>query len=167
MIRTLGFVAALLVSSTAATAGPITVNGGWSADTVNAPSVNSVNSPVTFTLATAGFFRLTDQFIVGDIYTVFDGVTLIGTSSFNGAQASVFPIGDPLGDAGWTDGRYSHLQIALAAGSYSLNIQGDCAGGCPAGLYIRADQVADVPAPAAVALLGLGLLGVAGLRRRA
>src|SRR4051794_29915274 len=149
-----------------AQAAALTPGAGWVDDQINAANAPSTGSAWTFTLTGPGAFRITDQFVSGDIFKLFDGATLLGTSSFNGPQVSLTPIGDAAGDAGWTSEIYSHLSVALAAGSYSLTVTGDCVGGVPAGFYVRVDTT-EVPEPAAMAMFGLGLLGLAAVRRRA
>jgi hypothetical protein len=146
-----------------ASATPLTVGAGWTSDHVNFVNGPSVNSPWTFTLASAGVFRVTDQFTPGDVYTVSEAGNLLGKSTFNGPQAPLTPIGDPLGEAGWESGAFSHLALNLSAGTYSLIVQGDGAGGVPAGFFVRADAI---PEPAALALFGVGLLGIGLMRRK-
>jgi hypothetical protein len=55
------------------------------------------------------------------------------------------------------------LALNLSAGTYSLIVQGDGAGGVPAGFFVRADAI---PEPAALALFGVGLLGIGLMRRK-
>ncbi len=141
-------------------AGPA-LNGGWEADEITARFVDSVRSSYDFVLVEPAYFRVTDAFIVGDNYQIYNGADLIGVTSLNGAQPSIAPIGNPSGDAGWTNGDFQHAEILLNPGTYSLRVQGDGIGGLPAGFYVRLDTV---PAPGAVALMGFA--GLAATRRR-
>ena len=148
-----------------------TLGVGWVADEISAPFVPSDASPYTFTLAASAIFRITDQFVPGDTYFVYNGAVtpanLILTTVFNGPQAPLTPVGDPTGEAGWESGDYSHGQITLGPGTYALTVEGDGVGGTPAGFYTRLDSATVTPEPSTFAIMGLS--GVAGLvfyRRR-
>ena len=57
------------------------------------------------------------QFIVGDIYYVYDYASLILTTTFNGPQAPLSPVGVYYGEAGWESGDYSHGDSAVGGGA--------------------------------------------------
>jgi hypothetical protein len=141
---------------------------GWVEDTITAINAPSIDSPVTFTVGAGQneIFSLTDAFIAGDRYSVtVGGVTTISTFT---SYPGTFPLG--LGtsaatyDAAWADNQYSHLQLGFGAGSYSLSILGDGAGGLPAGFAFRLDSgtlsVSAVPEPSTWAMMVLGFAGV-------
>ena len=141
------------------------LNAGWSYDQVNAANQDSLDSPYVYNLAAPAMFRITDQFLPGDVYSVYDFGVLILTTAFNGAQVSVSPIGDPLGDSGWTRATLSHGAVLLAAGAHDLTVQGNNgAHALPAGFFDRIDSVPDGGTTAL--MLGGACLGVTLLRRR-
>ena len=130
------------------------VDVGWYYDEVEAAFAPSLNSNYLLDASwPGGWMGVTDQFIVGDIYQISDNGGGWQYTTFNGAQPSLFPIGDTTGDAGWTSADFSHGYFWLPAGAHSIELQGDGAGGIPAGLYVRFDSI---PEPASMLLLGLG-----------
>ncbi len=141
--------------------GSPTLNGDWFADQIDAAFVPSLNSPYEFVLDTPAYFRVTDQFIVGDTYFISDiNLGILGQTAFNGAQAPT-ATGSGFGEAGWQSNDYGHFETILAPGAYGITVMGDGVGGVPAGFYVQLEKV---PAPGAAALLGLG--GLVATRRR-
>ena len=144
--------------------GPPSLDAGWFYDRIDAAFVLSFASPYDFvhifTLANPAYFRITDDFIAGDIYYVRDWRTLILTTSLPYAGVPTgFP--DP-GESAWQNPAYSGGQVLLAAGSHSLSVQGNGQGGIPAGFYT---QITTIPAPGAALLGGIGVSLVSWLRR--
>ena len=160
-VLALGLAMGLGVQSVQAT--PV-LDAGWTGDQIDGSFVDSEQSPYVFSLSAPAYFRITDQFIVGDVYSVYDGVTFLFSTVFSGAMTSILPIGDAFGDAGWTSADYSHGEFLLGTGSHSLTVQGDGVGGIPAGFYTRLDTA--VPEPTTMSLFGLGSLALGYLRRR-
>ncbi len=136
------------------------VDVGWYYDEIDARFTPSLNSNYLLdAMWPGGWMGVTDQFIWGDTFQIsVDGGPWQFTA-FDGPQPSLFPIGDPTGDAGWT-ADYAHGYFWIDAGAHSIELQGDGVGGLPAGLYVRFDTI---PEPASLLLLGLGGLL---LRRR-
>jgi hypothetical protein len=137
------------------------INVGWYYDEVDAAGGASNNSNYQLDASwPGGWMGVTDNFIVGDTYAIsIDGGAWQFTT-FNGAQVSLAPIGDPSGDFGWTSADYSHGYFPVGAGAHSITLVGDGVGGVPAGLYARFDTV---PEPATLACLALSALFI---RRR-
>jgi hypothetical protein len=155
----LAAVAALFVQG--ARAQPV-LDSGWYEDTLSAVATDSDASPYVFSLAAPAYFRITDAYIPGDVYTVYNFGSLILATAFNGAQPALNPLTDPVGDAAWVNidastsdpENYSHGEILLDAGSYSITVQGDGTGGIPAGFFDRLDsQSPIIPDGGATALL--------------
>lgn len=142
---------------------------GWAYDMISAAYTDSADSPYVYNLSTSAIFRITDYFVTGDKFFVYDFGTLILSTSLNGAQATIPPIGQPGGNLGWASAMYEHGQVVLSAGAHSLTVQGNGGGGVPAGFYTRLDSMQEVPTPSSlVALFGMAAVGfvVVGKRLR-
>jgi hypothetical protein len=173
--RTLLLVVMLVVFGTQAAWGlslnndPLTpdpapvLGAGWTYDQINQAFAPSVDSPYIFTLGAPAYLYITDYFNTGDTYFVYDSSNLILTTSLLGAMPSL-PLGDPLGNAGWTNPIYSKGFVLLGAGLHNLDVQGNGLGGLSAGFYTA--LVNPVPEPATLTLFGLGAGALVLLRRR-
>ncbi len=155
--------AALLATfSVPASAVELVVGSGWQSDTLEVAGEPTDNSPWTFTLTGPGRFLLTDAFVLGDTYTISGDFAVVSAIGTGGA----IPASDPTADAAWFSGNYSLIDYALGAGTYSISITGDGAGGLPAGLFVQVlDGVVPEPASWAMMIAGFGLVGVVARRR--
>lgn len=137
---------------------PPILNAGWAPDQIGGAWVNSVDSPYPYVLLAPAFFSITDDFVMGDTYTVFDfGFPILVTANWGPMP----PMGgDPVGwlGAGWAKG-----QVLLGVGPHNLTVQGPGGFGFPAGFFARIDTV---PEPSTLALLGVGCGALYFLRRR-
>jgi len=149
-----------LIGPLPASAAPI-LGGGWVEDQINAVNTDSIGSPYAFSLPAPAYFRITDELVVNDVYKVYEGASLILTTTFFSNPVGFG--GNATADAAWMSSSYSHGQIILAPGLHSLRVQGNGVGGLPAHFFTRLDAV---PEPATMLLLGLGLAGLAGFATR-
>jgi len=161
------FVAMIATTALAANYDPLgnppapILDAGWAYDQVNLANQDSIDSPYVYNLLGPAYFRITDDFIVGDIYKVYDfGAPILTTVIPYAGVPTGFP--DP-GESAWQNPAYSGGEVLLAAGPHSLTVQGNGQGGLPAGFYT---QITTVPAPGAILLGGIGVSVVSWLRRR-
>ena len=166
----LGVFATMALGIGAANAIPISAGSGWISDRADTLSTPRENSSYSFTLASAGVFSITDDFVVTDTYELLTGGTsnvLLTTSP--GTLPSYWTSTGSEGDYAWADADYSKGQLFLGPGSYSIDVWDIADKGLPAGLWVRLDLVkaSGVPEPTTLSLLAAGLLGFAASRRRA
>ena len=148
------FLLSLVVSVQAA---PI-LDAGWAVDQIDQSAKDSQFSPYIYNLVGPAVFSISDDYIVGDTYFVYDFEVLILTTSFYE--------GTGFTDLFWTNPAYSKGSVLLGAGDHSLTVQGDGLGGLPAGFWVRLDSAIAAPEPATLLMLVFGLLGLVGARRK-
>lgn len=126
-----------------------------------ADPVNPGNPPWMFSLVDVGELRITDAFLTGDTFTVFDfNSAILSTSSPNA--------GDDCGadpEACYRTTGVSRGSLILAAGDHELTIRVDNSPYNSGAAYFRIDRIVGVSEPMSIMLLGLGLMGL-GARRR-
>lgn len=166
MIKSVFLATALALAAVPAQAVTLVLDSGWQNDSVQSSGVPSDNSPWSFTLTSSAFFRVTDAFTTGDIYSIVDSSNVILASTSFTTDGALVPA---YFGVAWNDIAFSRLSLLLAPGSYAFLISGNCASGCPAGFGVRLDSVpvSGVPETATWAMLiaGFGLVG-ATMRRR-
>jgi len=141
---------------------PLTVGGGWqSFNWSNGPYVWNNEGAFTFDVPIPTILKVTDFYVDGDRFDIYDSSTLIGTTS------------PPANDGDYTldidfayaSPKWSSGELLLAPGAHSITLYTiEIARGNLAGYAaLRADPI---PAPGAILLgsVGAGLVG--WLRRR-
>ena len=77
----------------------ITLNGGWHDDQIAASNVDSNNSPYVFSYTFPVQLSLTDAFLVGDTFFVYDFGSLILTTSVS--AGAPFSPSNAIADSAW------------------------------------------------------------------
>ncbi len=144
-------------------AAPV-LDAGWYSDEIDGRFVDSMFSPYVVNLTVPAIFSITDAYIEGDTYFVYDGGSLILTTTVGAGIA--FPPSNGTADAAWTSGLFSIGSVGLAPGDHTITVQGDGVGGIPAGFFVRMDSAHAPDGGATVVLISLGLLAMAAVRRR-
>jgi hypothetical protein len=142
---------------------PVLDSGVWTYDDISAAWSDSTDSPYVYvSLPGWATFTLTDDFIVGDQYKVWDGGNLILTTALSAGGVPIPGAGGP---------GYQWGQVLLAPGAHSLTVQGDGVAGVPAGFFTHLDsaQTPGMPDGGSLMLVtGMlwGALGLGSLRRK-
>lgn len=107
---------------------PINIGAGWSATSTVPPAffwsgtipVYSSSGPFTFTSVVPVTMDVTDDFLKGDQFNVYDNTVLVGTTSLVAVDATSPEVGP---DAAFADATYSSGSFILGPGSHSIDIE--------------------------------------------
>ncbi|MBC2735133.1 MAG: PEP-CTERM sorting domain-containing protein [Desulfobacteraceae bacterium] len=142
---------------------PLAVDGGWSEFYFGGEDSDwyyGGEDPVSFdfTISTSAYLTVTDAFLSGDQFYV----------SGLGYTSAPTSLSDDIGgdyDAAAADDRWSTGSWLLTAGIYSISGTANISPFGGGGGAIRVDT-APVPEPGTIVLMGLGLVGLAGMGRK-
>lgn len=151
--------------------GPIVGSGTFTSPTNLTPGIYDLSSLPGFGVTFS--FTDGDSFTTADISTPLTGVAVIIADLGGGAERLFFTEGSGAGADGGGPGGSLDLKNGLNflsfepsfAGGNFLYIKSLSSGGSFSGRYVAVTENTAVPEPGTVALIGLGLLGVAVSRR--
>jgi len=164
---------ALVGFSGASYAGPITTDSwvgfcfGNSGSAASAGCQNeaaqSSGNDFTFSLASISELKVTDAFLYGDTFKVYDFGSLLFTTN----TVPTFGSGASNPDAAWADASFSHGSYVLGTGNHSISVFADTSPHGSGGAYLGVFTSA-VPEPETYAMLlaGLGMMGAVARRRQ-
>jgi hypothetical protein len=143
---------------------PLPLNGVWQGpfdEFIGGPG-NFFNE--TWTFNGPGEVQITDEYVTGDAYAVFDNGSFVGDSS----SVPSAPVADYTTDpsVAWLDNNFSHFAMDFGGGAHSITIEETQ---IPDGYSDSTYAIRGVATPDGgftVGLLGLALTGLGVIRRK-
>ena len=158
----------LATSASAIALDPVADLGTWQKFFFGGVGSSSSDN-YTFTLTDTLSFYVTDAYQIGDVFDVYDGAILIGSTNFVAMDASepISPLGDQaLTQQAYDSGLYSVGEFVLGAGIYDMSMITAVSPFGSGGAYVKLDTSTAIPEPGTMLLLGTGLIGLAYSRRK-
>lgn len=169
MKKTIGLIIlmACLMITKPASATLLTLGGGWDAFSFGG-SNSSFSDTWQFTVEDSSLLTVTDAYLSGDRFEIFNFGASMGLTS----DPATFGDFTDNFDIASADPRWSTGFFILGAGTYDISGIATLAPYQEGGAAIKLDRYYEeepppvVPEPASMFLLGSGLLGLAGIRRK-
>jgi len=164
LVTVMAFVLVMSLAKTAA-AIPLVLGGGWQEFSFGDVG-SSFSETYQFTLTDPAALTVTDAFLSGDRFEIFNFASSLGLTS---APTS---LGDLIGDdydTAAADSRWSTGVFLFGAGSYDISGTVTLSPYFGGGAALRLDRTQEgpvIPEPATMALLGSGLFGLVGFKRK-
>lgn len=147
---------------TQAHATSIAVGSGWFEFIFRGVGSSFDDQPFTFSLGSAGSLKVTDAFLSGDQFEIFDNLTSLGETSVPTTA------GDQISsdyDMAFTDLRWSSREFSLGPGNHSITGITKLSPFNEGRAALRVD-LKQIPEPASMLLISIGLAGLGFARRR-
>ena len=140
IIATVAVAILMAFAGIARAATAITVGDGW--HSFGSPNHDPyTQSPFTFTAGGAVVVTVTDVLCPGDVYSVFDGSTMLGTTSTPGSSDCGYAGNTPDPGTALADPTYSHGAWAVEPGAHSVGIALFSSPFPGSGGYVRVDEL--------------------------
>jgi len=150
----------------AALAGPIVVDAGWYLFSVRGVGSPASGNPFTFTAVGPVLLKVTDAFLVGDVFDVYVNSVLAFTTSSPGPGPYSMDFWTDNPDEAFASPLWSSGSLLLSPGSYSVDIFASASPWGSGGAFIEVESAAAIPEPVSTVLVGSGLAAAWLLRRR-
>lgn len=145
---------------------PLPLNGTWQGTVDETISGGLGFFSQTWTFNGPGEVQVTDIYVTGDMYNVYDNNVLLGSSS-TVPSAPLFGTYTSNPSVGWGNPDYSHFSYILGAGSHSITIELiQLPDGYNDGTYSIRGLATPDSGPGVIGLLGIVTVLIVGARAR-